>query len=251
MAFERIFFIAADKIPLATLTQSTEATNYGKANIASDLLTEQTRTTVDTSSTFAADHGSALGMRAVVVAGHNITSGNTVLLIEADNASDFLSIDFTQNFVWNAGYMPLKFAATQTWRYWRLRVADAANPDTYIAIGKWSLGAIIQLSRNYFWDWTETFQQFGDTVRGSTGNTQTVRRATARVFDLSFINGNADRALLRTLWRDTQGLNIWMFLDYDAHPNELTIWGKLQPLRTTERNVGLWPQSFQFVEEVT
>jgi hypothetical protein len=251
MAFERLFFLYDDKIPTATLTQSTEATNYGKANIASDLLTEQTRTTVDTSSTFAADLGAATACGGTVITGHNITSGATVLLIEADDTSDFTSIDFTQNFVWNAGHMPLKFAATQTWRYWRLRVADAANPDTYIAIGKWSLGPVSQLSRNYYWDWPETYRTFGDTIVGSTGNTQTVRRATSRVFDLSFMNGNTDRALLRTIWNASQGLNIWAFLDYDLHPNELTIWGKMQPLRTTERNVGLWPQSFQFVEEVT
>jgi hypothetical protein len=103
--------------------------------------------------TITVDLGSAQEVKALIIYDHNFTSTATITL-ESDAAATFDSgaggnPQFSEAITWNDEKIIHYLAAATTKRYWRLKVTDAANPDTYIEIGELFLGSYLELSKNY------------------------------------------------------------------------------------------------------
>jgi len=129
----------------ATVTGSTQVTNLEDDNVLDNFVAVPWRTTGDTDENLVIDLGSAKQVKVVGIFGHNFSSaatvhleahtadswgapayGPTVLTVETDPLSDVLP--------------KIVFFLDETYRYWRIRVQDAANVDTYIEIGRVWLG---------------------------------------------------------------------------------------------------------------
>jgi len=102
------------------------------------------KSTGDTSENLVIDLGSALTPTAVIIADHNFTSGATVT-IEANSSNAWGAPAYTYTF--STITDPLVLYLSQTYRYWRLVIADASNPDTYLRIGQLYLGDYVSLDR--------------------------------------------------------------------------------------------------------
>jgi hypothetical protein len=55
---------------------------------------------------------------------------------------------------WAAGKIDYYLSATQTYRYWRLSVTDAAQTDDYLRISELFLGPYAVTTRNFTYGWT-------------------------------------------------------------------------------------------------
>jgi hypothetical protein len=128
-----------------TITPLTEDPNYLFEDAWQDTrLTRYARTVDDDDQTFIIDLGAARAVDYCAILGHNFTSGATIKI--QGNASDVWtapSVDITLTYTANNIYYA--FSSTQTYRYWRLTVDDASNPDTYLQISKLWLSSYLQL----------------------------------------------------------------------------------------------------------
>jgi hypothetical protein len=108
---------------------------------------------LESPNTITVDLGSAQEVKAIIIQDHNFTSAAT-LTLEADAAATFDSgaggnPQFSEAVTWNDEKIVHYLSAATTKQYWRLKVTDAANPDTYIEIGELFLGSYLELTRNY------------------------------------------------------------------------------------------------------
>jgi len=71
----------------------------------------------------------------------------TVTLYEVDEISEVIT--------WNEEKIIHYLAAPLTYRYWRLSVTDAANPDGFLEIGELYIGSYLELTRNYIEGFSE------------------------------------------------------------------------------------------------
>lgn len=98
----------------------------------------RTGTTTELELTF--DMIAAVSVQQVAILNHNFTTAATVTLAGATNSAfspTAISLGLT-----SVIDLPIlgEFSALQTYRYWRLTVSDATNPDGYLEIGHVSLG---------------------------------------------------------------------------------------------------------------
>jgi hypothetical protein len=84
-----------------------------------------------------ADLGQAGRIRACLLLDHNFTAQATVTL-QANTADSWTNPPYSQSLVVQAGLMALFL--DQTYRYWRLTIADEANPAGYLSLSEWFLG---------------------------------------------------------------------------------------------------------------
>ncbi len=94
------------------------------------------------------DLGSAKAIDAISIYDHNFTSGATITL-EANTADSWGSPAFSETIVYNADKILQYLASQQTYRYWRLSIADASNPDGYIEIANLGLFEYMELSKTF------------------------------------------------------------------------------------------------------
>lgn len=90
-----------------------------------------------TSENLVLDLGSALTPTAIIIADHNFTSGATVT-IEANTSDSWGAPAYT--FTFSTITDPLILYLSQTYRYWRIVMADATNTNSYLKIGNLYVG---------------------------------------------------------------------------------------------------------------
>lgn len=131
----------------ATITASTENPDYDFTTAFNDKrLSRYGRTTDDDDEWIKFVFAGAVSVSCLCILDHNITSGATIIL--QGNASDSWGAPtFTQSITSDDLFDGIYFKtfATQSFRYWRLWIDDASNPDTYIQVSKIFLGTYITL----------------------------------------------------------------------------------------------------------
>lgn len=137
----------------ATVTESSEITGRASSNLLADAPGKSWVTTGDTSEWVVFDLGSAVAITCVYINQHNFTSAATVTL-EANTADSWGSPAYSQalTVATDADGVVLPsicFFLSETYRYWRLTVADAANPDGRIEIGNILGGQYYEFTRNW------------------------------------------------------------------------------------------------------
>jgi hypothetical protein len=127
-----------------TIAATTESSNYPKENTQDPRLSYYTLTTSVSNQYWTINLGSAQVVNCACIAGHNLTSGAT---IRVEGSSDnFATIHFTSTITdWMVGPI-VHFFASQTYRYWRFFISDAANPDLFIQVGRFFIGTYLQVT---------------------------------------------------------------------------------------------------------
>lgn len=155
--FARLFYTNKLKTTPATLTPSSEATEYPASNLITDNYAEVWHSTEAGASalTIVADFGAAVTIDAVALGNINIRSTATVKIQghtadswgtpdvdETIDCSKLTATDFRRNL-----YHELASSASK--RYWRISITDNGNPDGFIEVGEWYLGEFIELVDNF------------------------------------------------------------------------------------------------------
>jgi hypothetical protein len=141
MSLEHTRFLWNNLLDDGTLTASSEATNYPVANIQNEWPTFAWRATGDANEWVSINLGTTSpGVKALVIKGHNFSAAASVH-IQADDDSGYGSIDVDVILPIVSETITQFWTTAQNYRYWRITIADAANTDTYVKIGRIFLGS--------------------------------------------------------------------------------------------------------------
>lgn len=158
----------------ATVTAASAAATMPASNLDKPQPTDVWRSTSLTSQYIEIDLGSARAVDLVALLFTNLTSaatwrvqaGTTTGVTNYDSGTVTAWAGATQNV--DRPHAFLFLAATQTYRYWKITLTDAANPAGYFEAGRVFLSNAIQPTRNYaygagrgFKDLTERADAFG------------------------------------------------------------------------------------------
>jgi len=118
---------------------------------------------LESPNTVSIDLGSAETITACVIADHNMTDAATVTLkagttSACSNYSQALTVAET-----------IIEYLNQEYRYWKLEITDAANPDSYIEIGTLYLGGYMELDVNPEWGATHGNRNIVQSAESQTG----------------------------------------------------------------------------------
>ena len=132
------------------------------------------------------DFASAKAPDALVVHKHNFSSGATIRL-QADDASDFSSLGVDEAVSWATGSI-IHYPSTtpRSFRYWRLRVTDAANADGYLRIAGLFLGGYTEPVRSVALGHRRSRQRLADRRQMLSGRWSGGLNAVAEVFELNW-----------------------------------------------------------------
>jgi hypothetical protein len=146
-----------------------------------------------------ADLGSALTVRAAQAHDHNFTSAASVSIYgngsdtwTSPTFGDFLALNTDEN-------RPalVYFAAEQTQRYWRLRIADCGNSDGFAELGIWFAGPYVQPTITYSSDFVRSIEGLSDVVVTPGGAHWVNQRPMRPAWSMAWSEiPEADRALL-------------------------------------------------------
>jgi hypothetical protein len=135
-----MYFLYNNHVEGATITALSENPDYDFTTAFNDTsLSKVGRTVDDSAQTIIFDLLTAVAVSKVMIQDHNFTSGVT-LTLEANATNVWTAPSYTTSLTYNATYIYKDLTTDQTYRYWRLTVDDASNPDTYIEISKVFLG---------------------------------------------------------------------------------------------------------------
>ena len=113
-----------------------------------------------------------------------------------------------------------------SYRYWRFRFQDAANPDTYIEVGRLWLGTYLEPTLDHEPGYTESLRDLSVIQESLNGVTTGVERPKLRRFSLSFPIVETSERDNWLEFRDDVGTHREWFLalDVDNEPEDMTIY---------------------------
>ncbi|MGH9341379.1 MAG: hypothetical protein ACRD1R_17785, partial [Acidobacteriota bacterium] len=84
---------------------------------------------------------------------HNLTSAATITVNGGSTANPD-GTEFTATITWREFDAFTLLAAAETWRYWKIIIADAANPDGFIQIGYLLMGDATRANFGFEFGWS-------------------------------------------------------------------------------------------------
>lgn len=148
-------FLIAKPWPVSANSQSSQVTGMEAANLGQPYPTDAWRTANLTSQYVILDLGAAKAVDLVALMYTNLTSaatwrvraGSTAAVSDWDGGTVTAWAGSVQNVP--APHALLRLSAAQTYRYWRIDLTDAANPDGFFQAGVAVLASAFQPARNY------------------------------------------------------------------------------------------------------
>lgn len=121
------------------LNASSEATNYPVENVQNEWPTFAWRSTGDADEWVTVNLFYAYAVKALVIKGHNFSAGASVR-IQADDDPAYGSLGVDVILPITSETITQFWTTPQTYQYWRIKIADAANTDGYVKIGRIYIG---------------------------------------------------------------------------------------------------------------
>jgi len=121
-----------------TVTPSSAQPGYAGANTQNRFTIKAWRTTADADENIVLDYGSAVSADGVAIIGHNLTASATINL--QGNATDSWGAPSIDETLTSRSGVILHWFTSGSYRYWRVRIQDPTNPDTYLQVGRIILG---------------------------------------------------------------------------------------------------------------
>lgn len=209
-----------NKLVGSTITPSSAASAYPVANLTALPISKPFRFTGDTSENLQIDLGSALPIELIALVNHNLTNAATITVNGGSSANPDGS-QFTTTVTWRERDAFKLLSSPQTWRYWKIIIADSANPDTFIELGFAMLGDSTTLGFNFRYGGQLIDEQINLEVETEFGSPQVVELYDRIRLVLPFTNlPAADATTLRTLYRTLKRNLIPLFLIPDSAVND-------------------------------
>lgn len=198
------------------------------------------------------DLASALQATAVVLHGHNISSGATAIQLLANSADEWGTPAYKLDLAHNAD--TIAAFIDQTYRYWQVRIADQGNADGYIEIGELFLGTYLEPNREYVLgdDQGQDLDEAGEMT--AAGTPRPLLRNRRRAFDLDYLGlAAADRTSWTTLFEAVKSRSLirskpFFFTPDSGTPAETYLVHWLSGLRFRRLAPALWHLAVQLEE---
>jgi len=159
---------------------------YGRQRLLDRDRNTYWKSTGVTSENLVIDLGSAMTPTAIIIADHNFTASATIT-IEANSSNSWGAPAYTYTF--SAITDPLVIYLSQTYRYWRIVLADTTNTDAFLRVGNVYLGDYTSLTRvNASWG---SSRGDGYNIQSNVSEYGVMRRyayTRSRTLDLNFGN---------------------------------------------------------------
>lgn len=247
----RVRFLHSFIFDSATITSSSEVAGLPDDNVVDDFVAKKWRTTGDTGEWIKFDLGSEKDITMIALFGYNLTSGATVTL-QANSEDNWTSAPYSKAITWNERAL-VKFIA-EKYQWWRIYFEDAANPDTYIEIGRICCGAYYMPPVNIDQEVQKKIvdPSFIQESEGRQG--YAIEKEEYRVYDIRFTGiDRTQQGALETMFRAVKNINVLVFaLDPDNYPEEDTLYCKLiTPLSESLGALGNGDVALSFEEKVS
>lgn len=236
----------------STITASTENPDYDFTTAFNDdRLSRVGRTVSDTSQTIIFDLLSAVAVSKFMLKGHNLTSSATITL-DGNDTNVWTAPAYTTSITYNADYIYKDLVTDQTYRYWRLSISDASNPDDYIELSKIYLGSFVQFP-NMKKDQKIPVASTGQSSISESGQVYGNRGYTYRYGTINFSNmTNTERQTINTMFLAVDKIKPFFMLIWES---DLLLESPIYNVLTTdlqwtrEDSIGLrWGLSLSFRE---
>lgn len=126
---------ASETLKDAILTVNSVSINYPVTNIFDSALKTLFKTDSNTTALIVFDAGAPITVDSISIAKHNISSGVTTLKFQGNASDSWGTPSVDETLTWNSGIINKDFSGG-SYRYWRLNIVDAANPDGLISLGR-------------------------------------------------------------------------------------------------------------------
>lgn len=184
--------ILCDFADMVWTASSTEPGHFDVDNLNSDIVEKIWRSSFGavTGVTITGDSQIAQGIAVdtLAILNHNLTTSGSITLLGSNDPlfgtiGKTINLSITpENIYYIAPEMPLT-----TWRYWRMVIDDASNPDTFLSIGTVLMGsAEILQGEEYSDDIEFGYKDFADKVETEGFTNITNARALKKNLSLSF-----------------------------------------------------------------
>jgi hypothetical protein len=168
----------------ADLSASSEVSTLPATNLQDPRPTRIWRAEGASNESVVFDLGQAASATLAVLLEHNLTSNATVLL-QANGSDSWDDPAFESELLWHEQII-IKFFAATSYRYWRLAIADAANPDGFIQAGRFWLGNYFQPERDFSRDFSIARVDPSPVVYSDSGSRSAGERTPYRSVSLLF-----------------------------------------------------------------
>lgn len=223
-------FLYTMKFDAATISSSSEVAGLPDGNVVQEFVGKKWRSTGDAAEWIKFDLGAASKITMVVIFGHNLTSGATVTL-EAHGTDVWTTPDYSHVLAsTGSATVPIVEFLDQTYRWWRITIADGSNPDGYIEVGRICAGEFYEPGVNVL----ETVQKSlvdPSIIEESDGKQgYAIEKTKYRVYAVQFGDiSAAQQAELETMFRAVGKTRPLVFaLDPDSYPENDTIYCKIK-----------------------
>ena len=208
--------------PEATLTASSASADWPVDFLQNRWPTLVHRTTGVSSEWWKWDLGAAQTIKYFVFWNHNFTSGAT-LTLQANSEDSWGAPPYSASVTWRAE--KLIHYPDQSYKWWRLVVANAGNPDGYLKGGYAYLGSYFEPTYNYQGKHRELTDPsiISLSFDGQAAAAEKTKY-TGLTYEFAAVT-DSDRAVLETIW-DTLGLSEHWFLIEDSSKPENVLYVK-------------------------
>ena len=149
--YNNLIFQSGLSVPTMTITSYSENPNYPALTAFNDTrLSRYYKSVGCTAEWLKFSFTTPVAASYLALMNHNMTSGATVV-VQANSSDSWGSPAFSQTITiptavsGETTWAVAAFSATKTYQYWRITIADAANPDTFIKIGYVFLGTVLTM----------------------------------------------------------------------------------------------------------
>lgn len=211
------------------ITSSSEDTELYDDNVVTDFVEEKWRTTDVSTEWVKFDLGAATNINCIGIFGHNLTSGATVQ-IQGNATDSWAGPSYNQTLTWYDERIAYCFAATESYRWWRLYLSDATNPDGYLEIGRICAGVYVEPGVNYRQDYSRRY--IDPSEKYETPGRQTYAREKAKYWEyrMGFAAlSSTDQTTFETMF-DAIGRTkpVVLMADMDSFPSARSHYGEVQ-----------------------
>jgi hypothetical protein len=237
-----------------TITTNSENASYPIENVQDYQLTKKYWATGDSDEWVKIDAGAGNGIMAKIayIAGHNISSGSTVIKIQGNDTDVWTSPTVDQSFTYAAGVMWKEFSPPPPpgLRYWRFKFADAPNPDGIIKIGRLGLGWYYDLTNWAAADFTRRIIDTSTVEKSVTGQDYGDERITYFEYDFTFpYLTDAERIILETMYQAVKRVKPVLFIANPSDATLLPLYGTISKYELhTHRIAWTWTGSMTMTE---
>ena len=214
----------------ATVTAATVTTGYPVARVLSDQLATRYQTAATQAlERIVFDMGSAVDINFFAAFNHDITSGDSLLKIEANTSDSWGSPAFSEAVDFNAGKLVHYLSAAESYRFWSFTFTKSASGETR-HLGRVVFGTYTEVEDNASIDGTEWgFIDLSEVVRTKGGqvyaNQNEILRTLSLVFPFAALTQMEEFQTLA----ETFGVSRAFFvsLDHDSKPYDWLLYGTM------------------------